>query len=285
MSRGLGKARGGSLLAPGCQVSLFFFFLYLLGKPARLTCPWGLVRARGVSVSLTIGGVTRWCCVPGCNKIKLEDVRRMKFRGLRRRAPCRRLSGWIAQHRDRSGSPSQLLWLSLRSRLLHAYVYRSFVCSRRAWGKGYHRGVKNGCQSVRQKAKSCGRGRKRGTLSISCLPPRFFLFEYTAYPFVSFSFKILPTCVIFSFKILPTSAIFSLWNTAYRLCHSLSKYCLPAWFFFQITAYLSDCFSSKILPTCVIFPAARLLLSRIGGIYNTRVRIKIATARPEKSRR
>ena len=52
---------------------------------------------------------------------------------------------------------------------------------------------------------------------------------------MSFSFKILPTCVIF---------------------------------FFQNTAYLSDCFSSKILPTCVIFPAARLLLSRIGGFKN-----------------
>ena len=31
--------------------------------------------------------------------------------------------------------------------------------------------------------------------------------------------------------------------------------------------------------------AARLPLSRIGGIYDTRVRIKMATARPEKSRR
>ena len=31
--------------------------------------------------------------------------------------------------------------------------------SRRA--RGCHRGVKNGCQSVRQKAKGCGRGRKR----------------------------------------------------------------------------------------------------------------------------
>ena len=48
---------------------------------------------------------------------------------------------------------------ALRSRLLHAYVYRSFVYSRRA--RGCHRGVKNGCQSVRQKAKSCGRGRKK----------------------------------------------------------------------------------------------------------------------------
>ena len=48
---------------------------------------------------------------------------------------------------------------ALRSRLLHAFVYRSFVYYRRA--QGCHRGVKNGCQSVRQKAKSCGRGRKR----------------------------------------------------------------------------------------------------------------------------
>ena len=50
---------------------------------------------------------------------------------------------------------------ALRSWLLHAYdiVYRSFVYSRRA--QGCHRGVKNGCQSVRQKAKGCGRGRKR----------------------------------------------------------------------------------------------------------------------------
>ena len=143
---------------------------------------------------------------------------------------------------------------------------------------------------------------------------------------MSFSFKILPTCVIFPFKILPTSAIFSLWEergVTQVLCrfrrirsnteaHFISrildlratcrwraaKYCLPVCvILFQNTAYLpiffsfkllptsAIVFSSKILPTCVIFSAARLLLSRIGGIYDTRVRIKMATARLEKSRR
>ena len=70
------------------------------------------------------------------------------------------------------------------------------------------------------------------------------LFQYLAYLRDFFSFNILPT----------------------RLCHSLSNYCLPAWFFFfQNTAYLRDfflfehtacpfvSFSFKILPTCVIF--------------------------------
>ena len=99
---------------PSCSWLLgepLFFFIFSVSQPGLLALE-GLLAAmaRGVSVSLTIGGVTRWCCVPGCNEIKLEDARRMKFRGLRRRAPCRRLSGWIAQHRDRSGSPSQLLW-------------------------------------------------------------------------------------------------------------------------------------------------------------------------------
>ena len=65
----------------------------------------------------------------------------------------------------------------------------------------------------------------------------FFLFEYTAYPFVLFSFKILPACVIFSINILPTSAIV------------FSSKILP------ISAIV---FSSKTLPTCVVFPAARL---------------------------
>ena len=37
-----------------------------------------------------------------------------------------------------------------------------------------------------------------------CLPPRFFLFEYTADPFVSFSLKRLPTSVISFFEIPPT---------------------------------------------------------------------------------
>ena len=64
---------------------------------------------------------------------------------------------------------------ALRSRLLHAYVYRSFVFSRRA--RGCHRGVKNGCQSVRQKAKSCGRGRKR----CQFLLYRLFLFRPCAF--------------------------------------------------------------------------------------------------------
>ena len=62
----------------------------------------------------------------------------MKFRGLRRRAPCRRLSGWIAQ--PWQGPKWKPESAALRSRLLHAYVYRSFVYSRRA--RGCHRGVK-----------------------------------------------------------------------------------------------------------------------------------------------
>ena len=87
---------------------------------------------------------------------KVEDARRLKFPGLRRRAPCR-ATQWM--NRTAQGPKWKPESAALRSRLLRAYVYRSFVNSRRA--QGCHRGVENGCQSVRQKAKSCGRGRKR----------------------------------------------------------------------------------------------------------------------------
>ena len=89
----------------------------------------------------------------------------MKFRGLRRRAPCRRLSGWIAQHRDRSGSPSQLLW-HVWDLGFCMHMCTVALCTYSCRARGCHRGVKNRCQSVRQKAKSCGRGRK--SVSSSC---------------------------------------------------------------------------------------------------------------------
>ena len=59
-----------------------------------------------------------------------------------------------------------------------------------------------------------------GTLSISCLSPWFFLFEYAAYPFVSFSFKILPPAWFFLSKYCLPQRLFS-----------LLKYCLPMRFF------------------------------------------------------
>ena len=110
-----------------------------------------------------------WCCVPGCNKIKLEDARRMEFRGLRRRAPCRRLSGWIAQHRDRSGSPSQLLWLWDLGFCMH--MLRSFVYSRRA--RGCHRGGKMGVKvwdKRRQVVGEDGKGVSSSCTGCSCKP-------------------------------------------------------------------------------------------------------------------
>ena len=75
---------------------------------------------------------------------KLEDSRRMKFRGLRRRAPCSMMQATQWMNRTAQGPKwkSESAALALRSRLLHAYVYRSFVYSRRA--RGCHRGVKMG---------------------------------------------------------------------------------------------------------------------------------------------
>ena len=64
-------------------------------------------------------------------------------------------SGWIAQHRDRSGSPSQLLW---------DLVYRSFVHSRRA--RGCHRGEKLGVKVWDKRRKVVGEDGKG--VSYSC---------------------------------------------------------------------------------------------------------------------
>ena len=87
----------------------------------------------------------------------------MKFRGLRRRAPCRRLSGWIAQHRDRSGSPGQLLWDLGFCRHM-CTVCHSFVYSRRA--RGCHRGVTMGVKVWDKRRKAVGEDGKG--VSSSC---------------------------------------------------------------------------------------------------------------------